>query len=258
MVKTLNPAGPPIAIEPAPETSLRSLDAVNFLLAGALSGFGPYVALYLAEQQWAQQNIGIVLTAAGLAGLLSQLPAGGLLDAIRSKRSVVALGATMVALSAIMLALWPSFPVVSAALVLQGITGGFPGSCDCGHQSRSCGPFCAGRTARTKSTVRIGGRRVRRYPHGLDWIFPVVSCNLPRRGRTCASDAIRALPHPTFKHPLRPRLWRPRSSRHGCTPKGAVQQRLDKPQSAHICRLRFLVPDGQCIDAAARRRGARA
>jgi MFS family permease len=127
MVEALNPAGPAIAIEPVPDTSLRSLDAVNFLLAGALSGFGPYVALYLAEQQWAQQNIGIVLTAAGFAGLLSQLPAGGLLDAIQSKRSVVALGATMVAVSAIMLALWPSFPVVLAALVLEGVTGGFLG-----------------------------------------------------------------------------------------------------------------------------------
>jgi MFS family permease len=127
MVEILNPAAPPIAIEPTPETSLRSLDAVNFLLAGTLSGFGPYVASYLAEQQWAQQNIGIVLTAAGFAGLLSQLPAGGLLDAIRSKRSVVAFGATMVAASAIMLALWSSFPVVLAALLLQGITGGILG-----------------------------------------------------------------------------------------------------------------------------------
>jgi MFS family permease len=127
MVEALNPARAAIAIEPAPGTSLRSLDAVNFLLAGALSGFGPYVAVYLAEQQWTQQYIGLVLTAAGFAGLLSQLPAGGLLDAIRSKRSVVALGATMVAASAIMIAIWPSFPVVLAALVLQGITGGFLG-----------------------------------------------------------------------------------------------------------------------------------
>jgi MFS family permease len=127
MGEALNPGGAAIAIEPVPDTSLRSLDAVNFLLAGALSGFGPYVAVYLAEQQWAQQNIGFVLTAAGFAGLLSQLPAGGLLDAIRSKRSVVALGATMVAVSATMISLWPSFPVVLAALVLQGITGGFLG-----------------------------------------------------------------------------------------------------------------------------------
>jgi MFS family permease len=116
-----------VASNPAADTSLRSLDAVNLLLAGALSGFGPYVAVFLAEQKWTQQNIGFVLTAAGFAGLLTQLPAGALLDAVRSKRAVVALGAAMVAAGALIIALWPSFPLVLAALVLQGITGGFLG-----------------------------------------------------------------------------------------------------------------------------------
>ena len=106
---------------------MRGLDAVNLFLAGALSGFGPYVAVFLAEQDWTQQDIGLVLTAAGFAGLLSQLPGGELLDAIRSKRFVVALGAIMVAAGALIIALWPSFPLVLAALVLQGITGGFVG-----------------------------------------------------------------------------------------------------------------------------------
>ena len=115
-------------IEPPPSrSSLRGLDAVNLFLAGALSGFGPYVAVFLAEQKWTQQNIGFVLTAGGLAGLLSQLPGGELLDAIRSKRLVVALGAIMVAASALIIALRPSFPLVLAALVLQAITGGFLG-----------------------------------------------------------------------------------------------------------------------------------
>jgi MFS family permease len=115
-------------IEPPPSrSSLRGLDAVNLFLAGALSGFGPYVAVFLAEQKWTQRNIGFVLTAGGLAGLLSQLPGGELLDAIRSKRLVVALGAIMVAASALIIALRPSFPLVLAALVLQAITGGVLG-----------------------------------------------------------------------------------------------------------------------------------
>jgi MFS family permease len=59
--------------------------------------------------------------------LLTQLPGGQLLDAIRSKRIVVALGAMMVAAAALIIALWPSFPLVLAALVLQAITGGFLG-----------------------------------------------------------------------------------------------------------------------------------
>jgi MFS family permease len=92
-----------------------------------LSGFGPYVAVFLAEQKWTEQNIGFVLTAGGFAGLLSQLPSGELLDAIRSKRLVVALGAIMVAASALIIAIRPSFPLVLTALVLQAITGGFLG-----------------------------------------------------------------------------------------------------------------------------------
>jgi MFS family permease len=113
---------------PSPSgASLRGLDGVNLLLAGVLSGFGPYVAAFLAEQNWTQQSIGFVLTAGGLAGLLSQLPGGALLDAIRSKRTAIALGAGMVAAGALTIALWPTFPLVLAALVLQGITGGFLG-----------------------------------------------------------------------------------------------------------------------------------
>ena len=128
MVIAAESAGAVDGIEPSPSsTSLRGLDAVNLFLAGALSGFGPYVAAFLAAQKWSQQDIGFVLTAAGFAGLLSQLPGGALLDAIRSKRIAVALGAAMVAAGALIIAVWPTFPLVLTALVLQGITGGFLG-----------------------------------------------------------------------------------------------------------------------------------
>src|SRR5258707_8734967 len=128
MVIAADSAGVAEAIAPSPSfASLRGLDGVNLFLAGALSGFGPYVAVYLAEQKWTQQSIGFVLTAGGFAGLLSQLPGGALLDAIRSKRIAVALGAGMVAAGALIIEVWPSFPLVLAALVLQGITGGFLG-----------------------------------------------------------------------------------------------------------------------------------
>jgi MFS family permease len=128
MVVASNLDGVSNAIGPTPsDASLRGLDAVNLLLAGALSGFGPYVAVFLAEQKWTQQNIGFVLTAAGFAGLLTQLPACELLDAMRSKRTAVALGAAMVAAGALIIASWPSFPLVLTALVLQATTGGFLG-----------------------------------------------------------------------------------------------------------------------------------
>jgi MFS family permease len=63
----------------------------------------------------------------GFAGLLSQLPGGELLDATRSKRFLIALGGTVVAVGAFLIALWPNRPVVFAAVVLQGLTGGLLG-----------------------------------------------------------------------------------------------------------------------------------
>jgi MFS family permease len=113
---------------PSPSTaSLNGLDGVNFFVAGMSAGFGPYVAVYLADQKWTQLDIGFVLTAGGLAGLLSQLPGGELVDTLRSKRAFVAVGAVAVAISAVIIDIRPTLPFVFIGLVLQGITGGFVG-----------------------------------------------------------------------------------------------------------------------------------
>ena len=118
----------PAAADLSPATaSLHGLDAVNFFLAGVLAGFGPYMAVYLADQKWTQEKIGFVLSASALAGLLSQVPGGELLDTIRSKRAIVALGVLVVALSAMIIEFQSSFPLVLIGLTLQGITGGILG-----------------------------------------------------------------------------------------------------------------------------------
>src|SRR5215510_2327902 len=120
--------GVPDSAESSPSrASLNGLDGVNFFNAAMLAGFGPYVAVYLAEQKWTQENIGFVLTASGLAGLLALMPGGELLDAVHSKRALVALGASMVAVTALVIGIWPNFPLVFTALVLHGTTGSFLG-----------------------------------------------------------------------------------------------------------------------------------
>jgi hypothetical protein len=111
----------------ASQQSLRGLDWLNFFLAGVLTGFGPFVALYLRGLGWTQVEIGSVLTISGLAGLLIQVPGGELLDMVRSKRPLVALGVATIACAAQILALWPSFTPVLVAEVLLGMTGGFLG-----------------------------------------------------------------------------------------------------------------------------------
>jgi MFS family permease len=116
------------AIDLSPSSiSLSGLDGINFFLAGMQAGFGPFVAVLLADEKWTQRNIGFVLSISGLAALLSQLPGGELLDATRSKRLLVALGAIVVAVSALVMALRPVLPVVFSALLLQGLTGGVLG-----------------------------------------------------------------------------------------------------------------------------------
>jgi MFS family permease len=150
----------PAEISPA-AASLRGLDWVNFFLAGALAGFGPYVAVYLANQKWTQENIGFVLSASALAALLSQVPGGELLDATRSKRAILALGVLALALSAGVIEFRPTLPLVLIALMLQGITGGIMGQAiaaiSLGIVGHSALPDRLGRNQRFAATGSFAG-----------------------------------------------------------------------------------------------------
>jgi hypothetical protein len=100
--------------------SVRALDGRNFFVAGALAGFGPFVAVFLGAQGWSQERIGIALSAGGVAGLLAQLPRGELLDVVRPKRLLVAVGTVMVGVGALIIALWPEFIPVSVRVRAMG------------------------------------------------------------------------------------------------------------------------------------------
>ncbi|EPM93253.1 major facilitator family transporter, partial [Pseudomonas syringae pv. actinidiae ICMP 18804] len=66
-----------------------SLDSLNFFLADVRDGLGPYLAIYLlAVHQWDPASIGVVMTIAGIAGLLTQTPAGALIDRTPYKRGI--------------------------------------------------------------------------------------------------------------------------------------------------------------------------
>jgi MFS family permease len=109
------------------QQSLLALSWLNFFLAGMQTAFGPIAAAYLAAQAWTARDIGFVLSIGGIASLVSQLPGGELLDAMRAKRALVATAVVTVALSTLIFRLWPIFPLVALAQVLQGITGGVLG-----------------------------------------------------------------------------------------------------------------------------------
>ena len=99
--------------------SARGLDLFTFFLADIQTGFGPFVAIYLTAHAWTQFDIGLVLTAGGLVALACQMPGGALVDAMRSARLVAVIAVGAICLSALALAIWPTFLVVMAARVLH-------------------------------------------------------------------------------------------------------------------------------------------
>jgi MFS family permease len=107
----------------APVESLRALDWLNFFLAALLMGFGPFVAVHLAENGWAPASIGAVLTISGLTGLATQVPAGELIDVIGSKRALVAAAAAAAALALTIFGLRLDFASIAGAAILQGGVG---------------------------------------------------------------------------------------------------------------------------------------
>src|ERR1700756_5116110 len=110
-----------------PVESLRALDWLNFFLAALLMGFGPFVAVHLAEIGWAPASIGAILTISGLAGLTTQVPAGELIDVIGSKRALFGAAATAAALALMIFGLRSDFPSISGAAIIQGAVGGVLG-----------------------------------------------------------------------------------------------------------------------------------
>ena len=110
------------------QPSLLALSWLNFFLSGMQTAFGPIAAAYLVLHGWTAKDIGLVLTIGGIAGLAAQVPGGELVDIVRAKRLLVATGVVTVALSVLILRLWPSFALVALAEVLQGATGSVLGS----------------------------------------------------------------------------------------------------------------------------------
>jgi predicted MFS family arabinose efflux permease len=131
-MKSAHEASPSIESKTYPSRgTLRGLDWLNFLLADVQTGVGPFVAIYLAGYRWNEQSVGLALTVGGIAGILTQTPAGALVDFLRSKRALVAVGVVALAAGALLIALFPSFWPVMAAQVLVGGTSSVFGPAIC-------------------------------------------------------------------------------------------------------------------------------
>ncbi len=99
-----------------------SLDSLNFFLADVRDGLGPYLAIYLlAVHKWDPASIGVVMTIAGIAGLVTQTPAGALIDRTKYKRAIIAAAALLVTLSCLVLPFTSSFTLVALTQALSSV-----------------------------------------------------------------------------------------------------------------------------------------
>jgi MFS family permease len=95
------------------------LDWLNFFIANFQTGFGPFISVYLTSAGWTQSAIGAALSTGTIASMVSQVPAGALVDAMRNKRMAAAIAIAAIGVSALAIALWPNFLAISAAEVLH-------------------------------------------------------------------------------------------------------------------------------------------
>ncbi|MGF6128056.1 MFS family permease [Pseudomonas frederiksbergensis] len=105
---------------PTDRRNTLSLDGLNFFLADVRDGLGPYLAIYLlAVHHWDPASIGLVMTVAGIAALLTQTPAGALIDRTRRKRGVIIVAALLVTVSCVVLPFITSFTLVALTQALS-------------------------------------------------------------------------------------------------------------------------------------------
>jgi len=139
---------PPTGAAPAPEgtgvsrSAGRGLDWLNLFVANIQTGFGPFIAVYLTTQGWTQGAIGLALSVGTVTAMASQVPAGALVDAVRSKSFVALVSILSFSASALFFAVNPLPLFVYLAEALHGFS-----SCTLGPAIAAMSLAIAGRSA---------------------------------------------------------------------------------------------------------------
>lgn len=107
--------------------SIRALEATNFFLTDVQTGLGPFLAAYLAGAGWGPGHVGVALTIGGIITVLLQIPAGAIVDQVRSKRLILVQASTVLAVGAILLSITAEPTAVYMSQILIGSAGPFLG-----------------------------------------------------------------------------------------------------------------------------------
>ncbi|MEM9105319.1 MAG: MFS transporter [Pseudomonadota bacterium] len=106
----------------------KPLLGANFFAGDVVGGIGPYLAIYLLSiQHWSPHQIGIALALGSITTVIAQTPAGGLIDAVTWKRSVLMFCAVCIAISTLCIVFFQSEYVVYGAQIFIGLASAFLG-----------------------------------------------------------------------------------------------------------------------------------
>lgn len=97
------------------------LEALNFAMAGAREGFGPFLGVLLQHRGFDPASTGFAMSLAGLAGVVATTPLSALVDRIEVKRGAVGLAVLLIAAGAGLVVLTRSLWVVAIGQVLIGV-----------------------------------------------------------------------------------------------------------------------------------------
>ncbi len=98
-----------------------SLDVLNFALAGAREGFGPFLGVYLQAKGFDPAATGLAMSLAGVSGLLATTPIGHVVDRIEAKRLLLVASVLAIAVGAIIIVSSKKIWLIGAAQLLIGV-----------------------------------------------------------------------------------------------------------------------------------------
>jgi MFS family permease len=94
---------------------MRALNGPNFFTAAVQDGFGPFIAVWLTQQGWTLEAIGVALSIGTFASLAGQLPGGMLANPVHCKRGITLAALPELGGSALLPCTVPSLGLVLAA-----------------------------------------------------------------------------------------------------------------------------------------------
>ncbi|TPM38602.1 MFS transporter [Mesorhizobium sp. B2-3-4] len=108
---------------PAAPQVVWPLQLLNFFMADAQAGIGPFLGVFLLAHGWESGAIGTVMTIGGVAGMLMTTPAGALVDTTVHKRLYVVMPCLCVILASAIILVSQQFWLVAASQVATAIAG---------------------------------------------------------------------------------------------------------------------------------------